>query len=175
KAGLNRGVPTIDLGADLLGTSALEAVVAHEIAHLALPHGKTPGPRWLARLSSTLRAIAVGAVLAVLGGLVGWWLCLAAAGAAVLAFAADLGRAYLMRRNEYEADAYAVRLLDATGRDGRALLRAALELEGIHETRWEVRAGWLRSDHPPATARLRRLHDEIDRTFPNDRTHGGTA
>lgn len=175
EAGLNHGVPTVTVGADLLGSPALDAILAHEIAHLALSHGQTPIPRWLVGLSAALRLTAVGVVLAVLAGLAGWWLCLVAAGAFALAVTADLARAYLARCREYEADAYAVQLLDQAGRDGRAALRAALRLEEAHETPWGARVGWLRSDHPPAAARLRRLLDDLDRTFPNDQTPGGTA
>jgi len=168
-ASIDHGVPTVELGAELVGTPAMEAVLAHEIAHLVLPHGESRVPRLLAGLSNGLFVAIVATAALMLVGLLDWRAVLMDWRAVLLVFAslalavgADLLAAYLLRRCEYEADAHAVLLLDASGRDGRAAMRAALELEQARETPWEARVWWLLSDHPPAEARLRRLQPVED-------------
>jgi len=158
-AGRDQGIPTIEVGGELVDTPALDGVIAHEVAHLALRHSDARLPRLLSRLS--FACLATGAVAALLSLFDTasermLWITLAIA-AAVAGKALDLVVAWLERRQEYEADAYAVLLLNAADRPGLACTRAALAVAGEEESRWYQLAGWVLTTHPPAAARLRRL------------------
>jgi len=158
----DRGIPTIEVGGELVDTPALDGVIAHEIAHLALRHPDARLPQLLSRLSFGCFASAgAAALLSLVGTAGGWtlWISLAIA-AAVVAKAVDLVVAWLERRQEYEADAYAVLLLNAADRPGLACTRAALAVAGEGESRWYQLAGWVLTTHPPAAARLRRLQPQ---------------
>lgn len=158
-AGRDRGIPTIEVGGDLVDTPALDGVIAHEVAHLALRHPDARVPKLLGRLSSVCLMAAGAAALLSLVGTAGGrtlWITLAIA-AAVAGKALDLTAAWMERRQEYEADAYAVLLLNAADRPGLASTRAALAVAAEEESRWYQRAGWVLTTHPPAARRIQRL------------------
>ncbi|MFD0890862.1 M48 family metalloprotease, partial [Streptosporangium algeriense] len=112
------GTARIDLGPALLasGPQPLYGVLAHEIAHHALDHGPTLLQRCRMRVAQA----------ALLGGLALNLPSLAVLALAVLMIGVHLVDARRSRLEEYDADAYAVRLLEAAGLPGRRIMTAAL-------------------------------------------------
>lgn len=145
--------PVLEIGADLLtgpASLALYGTLAHEIAHLALHH---PGQRATAAwkvLSSVAAGFAAGSLLT---GLPAW----VSAGLAAVAGAAHLIWAQARRLGEYDADTYAVTLLERAGLPGRETVTAMLRQLTDDEPRWYAAAGWIVGEHPTAAARLRNL------------------
>ncbi|MER6826563.1 M48 family metalloprotease [Streptosporangium sp. NPDC000563] len=142
--------PRVGLGADLLqdpDSSSLYGVLAHEIAHHALDHDHPRmfwrNPVWLAKA-------------ALLGGLVLRLPLPALAVLACVVLAAALVEARRERLQEYDADAHAVRLLDAVGLPGRRLMAAALA-DLIDAPPGYRLIGWAFDGHPSARARRRTL------------------
>lgn len=142
--------PRVNLGADLLrgpDSLALYGVLAHEIAHHALDHGRTRAfwcnPAWLAKA-------------ALLGGLVLRLPLPALAVLVCVVLAAELADARRERLQEYDADTHAVRLLDAVGLPGRRLVAAALA-DVIDAPPCYRLIGWAFDGHPSARARRRTL------------------
>lgn len=146
----------IGLGRDLLTVPPhMAGVLAHEVAHHALGHLDRPDmwatvQRWALRVA--VAALVAGGYLPAVR-----LAALALAGVAALVCVAalllDAGRD---RRDEYEADAHAVQLLDALGHDGRAATAASLR--PMESDPWWYRAvGWLAGTHPTPAARLRRI------------------
>lgn len=143
-------IPRIDLGADLLhegGSVPLYGVLAHEIAHHALGHGRSlpfwRSPAWLAT-AALLSGLVLRLPLAALVFL------------ACLLLVARMAGARRGRLEEYDADAHAVRLLDAAGLPGRRLVAAALADLVDMPPGFRV-IGWLFDGHPSARARRRTL------------------
>ncbi|MBG0819869.1 M48 family metalloprotease [Planomonospora sp. ID91781] len=142
--------PRIELGADLLHDAdslPLYGVLAHEIAHHALGHdAERPlwqSPAWWSK-AALLAALVLEAPLPVLLVL------------AVVALAAALATARRERLAEYDADAHAVRLLDAAGLPGRRLVAAALA-DLVDGPAWYRLTVALFDSHPSARARRRVL------------------
>ncbi|MER5647293.1 M48 family metalloprotease [Streptosporangium sp. NPDC002524] len=148
--GLSHGVhcdsvPRVILGAELLDDEMrLYGVLVHEVAHHALRHGQGAIRQWEA--ASQAAAGLAGAAIIV--GLPVW----VTAAAAVAAIAARLASARVQRREEYEADRYSVRLLDAVGMDGHAIVTATLAALS-QESRFYRLAGWIVGSHPTPDAR----------------------
>ncbi|GGS74185.1 hypothetical protein GCM10010156_36410 [Planobispora rosea] len=145
--------PLVGIGTALLataGSDALHGTIAHEIAHHALGHSTDPAVPLLDRLST---CSAIGAALAWAAHLPGA-LTLALA---VVAITAYLTSAWMQRRAEYAADAYAAVLLDRIGQPGAAIVAATLSAHLADEPRWYARIGWLTGSHPTTAARLHRL------------------
>ncbi|MEV7907743.1 M48 family metalloprotease [Streptomyces anulatus] len=140
----------IDLGAELLqepASRALYGTIAHEIAHHALDHGQAALVRhYRAGLAKTglLVGLALRLPFAVLVAL------------AFLALVAHLAAARAARLEEYDADTYAVRLLDAVGLPGRRIVAAALA-DLPAESAGYLLAGWMFGSHPTPRARRRTL------------------
>ncbi|MET9064247.1 M48 family metalloprotease [Streptosporangium sandarakinum] len=142
-------VPRVIVGADLLpDETRLTGVLAHEIAHHALDHGQGAVRGW--RRGSNLAAGTALAAVAV--GLPTWAVLAVGATAVVL----RLFTARARRLEEYDADAYSVRLLDAAGLDGRAIVTATLATIP-QESLWYRLVGWIGGSHPTPAARRRRL------------------
>ncbi|GAA2870548.1 hypothetical protein GCM10010517_30780 [Streptosporangium fragile] len=142
--------PRIGLGTDLLRAPEslpLYGVLAHEIAHHALGHGRPRvfwrDPAWLAK-AALLSGVVLRLPVAVLAVLV------------CLVLAAALAGARRDRLQEYDADAHAVRLLDAAGLPGRRLVTAALA-DLIDAPPGHRVIGWAFDGHPSARARRRVL------------------
>ncbi|MGJ6968773.1 M48 family metalloprotease [Streptosporangium sp. G11] len=148
--GLSHGVdcdsvPRVILGAELLDDEMrLYGVLAHEVAHHALRHGHGAIRRWEAA-SPVAAGLAVAAIIV---GMPVW----VTAAAAVAAIAARLVSSREERREEYEADSHSVRLLDAVGLDGHAIVTATLAALS-QESRWYRLAGWIVGTHPTPDAR----------------------
>ncbi|MEV4251379.1 M48 family metalloprotease [Streptosporangium canum] len=142
-------VARVGLGADLLPDQArLRGVLAHEIAHHALAHGQGAVRIW-----QRGTYLALGALLAaVVIGAPDWVPVAAAAIAAVL----HLITAWCRRREEYAADIYSVRLLEAAGLDGHAIVTTTLDTVA-QESRWYRLAGWIGGSHPTPDARRRNI------------------
>lgn len=143
-------IARIDVGTDLLQDAAsqtLYGAVAHEIAHHALDHGlDTLAQRYRVALARTglLVGLALRPPFALLVVL------------ALLTLVMHLVAARRSRLQEYDADAYAVRLLDAAGLPGRRIMAAALA--DLHTDSIGYRlAGWMFGSHPTARARRRTL------------------
>lgn len=138
----------IDLGPDLLTSSQpLYGVLAHEIAHHALDHGHdTVIQRYRVAMAKT--ALLVGLALRLPFAL----LVVLAVGVVV----AHLVAARRSRLQEYDADAYAVRLLDASGLAGRRIMTAALADLPADPIGYQL-GGWVFGGHPTARARRRTL------------------
>ncbi|MER5322875.1 M48 family metalloprotease [Streptosporangium roseum] len=142
--------PRIGLGADLLTDSdslPLYGVLAHEIAHHALDHGRPRplwcNPVWLAK-AALLGGLLVRLPLPVLAVLV------------CVVLAAALAGARRERLQEYDADTHAVRLLDAAELPGRRMVAAALADLAAEPPGYRL-IGWLFDGHPSARARRRNL------------------
>ena len=142
--------PRITLGADLTrdpDSLPLYGVLAHEIAHHALDHGRTRAfwcdPSWLAKVALFGGAI-LHLPLPVLGGLV------------CVVLATVLAGARRDRLQEYDADTHAVRLLDAAGLPGRRLVAAALA-DLVEAPPGYRLIGWAFDGHPSPRARRRTL------------------
>ncbi|MFF4413214.1 M48 family metalloprotease [Streptosporangium sp. NPDC001559] len=145
---LCNGVDRIDLGPSLLTSDAqvLYGVLAHEIAHHALDHGDGIIRRYRARAAQA----------ALLGGLALNLPTLAVLALAVLVIGVHLVDARRSRLQEYDADAHAVRLLDAAGLPGRRIMAAALA-DLPTEPAAHRFGGWVFGWHPTARARRRTL------------------
>ncbi|MDP9870473.1 MULTISPECIES: M48 family metalloprotease [Streptosporangium] len=142
-------VPRVVLGAELLADEMrLRGVLAHEIAHHALAHGRGAIHRW--QIASH---VAGGAALAAVIIGLPVWMVLACAAAAI---GAHLAAARVQRREEYDADTYSVQLLEAAGLDGRAIVATTLAAVP-QETRWYRLAGWIGGSHPTPDARRRNI------------------
>ncbi|WP_371781716.1 M48 family metalloprotease [Streptosporangium subroseum] len=142
--------PRVNLGTDLLqepDSLPLYGVLAHEIAHHALDHGRTRAfwcnPPWLAKA-------------ALLGGVVVHLPLTALAVLVCIVLATVLAGARRDRLQEYDADAYAVQLLDGIGLPGRRLVAAALA-DLIEAPPGYRLIGWAFDGHPSARARRRTL------------------
>ncbi|MEV4180689.1 M48 family metalloprotease [Streptosporangium canum] len=145
-------VPVLELGADLLQARrrlALCGTLAHEIAHLALGH---PGQGSAAEWQHTARVAAIGALLVLVFDRP--W---AAVGLTVVAAALHLLGTRVRRLAEYDADSYAVTLLERAGMPGAQTVTAMLADVADDEPRWYTLAGWAVGEHPTAAARLRTI------------------
>ncbi|MBB4913338.1 M48 family metalloprotease [Streptosporangium saharense] len=142
------GTDRIDISPDLLtsGPQPLYGVLAHEIAHHALNHGDGIIRRYRARVvqAALLAGLALNLPSLALLGLVG------------LMFGVHLADARRSRLEEYDADAYAVRLLDAAGAPGRRIVAAALADLPADPIGYRL-GGWMFGGHPTARARRRTL------------------
>jgi hypothetical protein len=143
-------VPRVHLGrelADDADSAQLAGVVAHEIAHHALGHlTHGAGSRALVWLVWAAVAVAVVAHLPVVV------VCVVAG----CALAARVALAARRRRQEYDADAYSIHLLDGAGLDGQAIVTATLAHVPAEDA-WYRTIGWLFGSHPTARARRRCL------------------
>lgn len=113
----------IYLHPDLLDESptVVWATVSHELAHILLDHARRRRTQWMwGLLSSLVAALAVTAWLGLAWGL---------AATAVLACADDVVRASLCRRQEFQADALAAKILERCGEsNGSAAMAHALQV-----------------------------------------------
>ncbi|MEV7012009.1 M48 family metalloprotease [Streptosporangium sp. NPDC051022] len=142
--------PVLELGADLLGEprrQVLEGTLAHEVAHLALGH---PTRSWATIWRNAARAAVAGALLTAAAG----WLQTAVVLAA-LTVALCLITVRVRRLEEYDADHYAVTLLDRLGQPGLQILTTMLVDAARDEPAWYSWGGWVAGEHPTAAARLR--------------------
>ncbi|GGS97706.1 hypothetical protein GCM10010156_64880 [Planobispora rosea] len=148
--------PRIILGTDLLhqeNPDQLTMVVAHEIAHHVLDHDAEPGARVWSTLTSALFLLSLGALFLAAPR----WIVVAATDAALAVhLIGRLAATRASRRQELAADAHAVRLLDAIGRNGRATLTACLATLPA-ASRWHRLIGWMLDSHPSPAMRLRHL------------------
>ncbi|WP_406319135.1 M48 family metallopeptidase [Streptosporangium sp. NBC_01639] len=142
--------PLVEIGTDLLAdhrSTVLQGAMAHEIAHHTLKHGYRPvcwrNPAWLAK-ACFLAGLIAHLPLPVLGVL------------AVAVFITAAMGARRERLQEYDADAHAVRLLDAAGLPGRRIVAAALADLPDEPPAYRL-AGWVFSSHPTSRARRRTL------------------
>ncbi|MFF4415930.1 M48 family metalloprotease [Streptosporangium sp. NPDC001559] len=145
---LCNGTDRIDISPALL-TSApqvLYGVLAHEIAHHALNHGDGIIRRYRMRVvqAALLAGLALNLPSLALLALIG------------LMFGVHLADARRSRLEEYDADAYAVRLLDAAGAPGRRIVAAALADLPAEPIGYRL-GGWVFGQHPTARARRRTL------------------
>jgi hypothetical protein len=125
----------------------LYGTVAHEVAHHVLGHvDATP----MQRLAYAGRA-ALGVMPFLAYFLAGRELWLACAALAVAYGLLTALEGWILRRVELAADARSVHLLNATGLDGRMVVRAFL----APETWWKRVASTLWGSHPSTAARLR--------------------
>ncbi|MET8145674.1 M48 family metalloprotease [Sphaerisporangium sp. NPDC005288] len=144
-------VPIVHLGAELAAgpLAPLTGTLAHELAHQALGHLRTrPLVVWWACHQLTLMAGVLALALRS-----PWCLVLFAA-----CVAARIIWARISRTQEYQADAYAVRLLDRTGLPGLDITTSTLWAGQHHDTWWYRTVGWMTGTHPTAAARVRHLH-----------------
>ena len=181
----NDGQPTILLEPRLLklGREAVEATIAHELGHVALGHVDPAhrfdcrfGDRWTMR-DEALAALSWATMLSIVPGgaayLVASRSIAALIAPLVLSVAVNLlfaaGRAPARHRDEYDADAYAVRLL------GQCESTLALLTEFAHQRardRPRLAPRWLvhtvdRFDnrmgtHPTPGARIERLRADLE-------------
>ncbi|SNT60628.1 Peptidase family M48 [Streptosporangium subroseum] len=144
--------PMMKLGANLLQTPqslALYGTLAHEIAHLALGHTDTcSAPEW----KHTSRVAGVGALVTLALNRPGAAATLAAVSAVLHLIASRVSRVA-----EYDADTYAVTLLERAGLPGVQTMTAMLTDVADDDPRWYALAGWIAGEHPAAAARLRNL------------------
>ncbi|MFG1755921.1 M48 family metalloprotease [Streptosporangium sandarakinum] len=143
------GVSRVVLGAELLADEMrLRGVLAHEIAHHALRHGQGAVRWWDGAANAALAA----ALVAIVAGLP----LAAILGAAAAAIALRLISGRVQRLEEYDADTYSVRLLEAAGLDGHAIVTATLAAIP-QESRWYRVLGWIAGSHPTPDARRRAI------------------
>ncbi|GAA3039612.1 M48 family metalloprotease [Streptosporangium longisporum] len=138
----------ITLGADLLADQTrLRGVLAHEIAHHALGHsqGLTQASWW-----QNVCWIGICTFVAAIVADSSAW----ADVALVVAIGAHLLAAREQRREEYQADAHSMQLLNAAGLDGHAIVTATLAALP-QESRLYRLAGWIIGSHPTPDARRR--------------------
>jgi heat shock protein HtpX len=156
---------------DLLEPRELEAVIAHELAHVA-------------NRDAAVMTIVGGPGEALLSGGVrvaghGWWpLMLGGAIAALIGWAGTLGTRALSRYREYAADAGAVALTGSPAALASALikvsdglvtigakdLRVAAVSDAFHLLPARHRAFMLPATHPPLRARIERL-ERLERSL----------
>jgi Zn-dependent protease with chaperone function len=178
------GQPTILLDPRLLrlGRWALRATIAHELGHVALGHplGSRSNERWtrrddaLAVLSLAVLLLYVPGFFAVI--LLGWSLLALIAPLVigmplVLVISSRHGPAQHDR--EYEADAYAIRLLEDR-EPTIALLQQSCPRRGPL-THLEERLAWRIGAHPPNSARIGRAKNVPLPTRPPAGEVGETA
>lgn len=131
--------------------SDMIAVIAHELGHVALGHMN----RRLAQLRVETAGLAIAGVL--LSRVLLGWISLAAM---VLL---PLLRGALSRRDEFEADAFAVELLIRADQDPRGLIRALEKTERMNDVDPRAQpARWLRS-HPSTVERAEAIEARIAR------------
>lgn len=114
-------------------------VVAHELGHVAHRHG--------------LRQLIQSSVASFVAGLYLGDVSSVASGLAVLAMESRYSRAF-----EHEADAYAIRVMAAAGRDGGALAKLLERMDASLAGRGKSGPAWNGlSSHPETAERIRRL------------------
>ena len=126
----------------------LASVIAHEIGHLALGHHARRRKAW--KVETAARAAASAFLPGVLRGLAGQ----------VGNLAAKLLQMGLSRKDEYQADAYAVALMRRSGLDPAASISMLEKLDTLAKGRG-MPISWLAS-HPAKDKRIAAIQREID-------------
>lgn len=126
----------------------LAAIVAHEVGHVALGHIDRRKKAWQAEMA--VKAAAQMFVPRMLGGIIG----------TVTNFISRMLHMGLSRNDEYEADAFAVALLQRTGFDPHAKISLLNKLDRLGKSRG-ASISWLDS-HPPTAKRIAAVERAID-------------
>lgn len=133
--------------------SELAAVIAHEIGHVALGHIDRRKNAW--RVEMAAKAAAGVFVPRMLSGIIG-------AAVRYVSRALHMG---LSRRDEYEADAFAVALMQRSGFDPRASVTLLEKLDRMGDGR-SAPIAWL-SSHPPNDKRIAAVERAIEGSRPS--------
>lgn len=126
----------------------LSAVIAHEIGHVALGHVQRRKRAWQVEMAAKAAAgfFLPRALTGIVGTAVNW-----------ASRALHMG---LSRRDEYEADAFAVALMQRSGFDPRASVTLLQKLDRLADGR-DAPIAWL-SSHPPNDKRIEAVERAID-------------
>lgn len=126
----------------------MAAIIAHEIGHLALGHHARRRKAW--KVETAARAAASAFLPMAMRGASIW----------VGNIAAKLLHMGLSRKDEYQADAFAVALMRRAGLDPMAKITLLQKLDKLAEGRGAP-ISWLAS-HPPTPKRIAAVQREID-------------
>ena len=129
-------------------SSELAAVIAHEIGHLSLGHHARRRKAW--KIETAARAAASAFLPAALRGLSGQ----------IANLVGRLLQMRLSRTDEYQADAFAVALMQRSGLDPAASISLLEKLDTLSKGRGAP-ISWLAS-HPPMPKRIAAIQRAID-------------
>ncbi len=129
-------------------SSELAAVIAHEIGHLSLGHQARRRKAW--KIETAARAAASAFLPAALRGLSGQ----------IANLVGRLLQMRLSRTDEYQADAFAVALMQRSGLDPAASISLLEKLDTLSKGRGAP-ISWLAS-HPPMPKRIAAIQRAID-------------
>lgn len=129
-----------------LDADQIAAVIAHEIGHIRLGHNRQ---RVAALRGATVVQLVLSGLANRLVPILGPWL---------LSLLTSAAMARLSRRDEFQADAYGVALMQAAGLDARASTRMLAHLRG-HEL-LVPQIDWLAS-HPPLDERIAAIEAQL--------------